>query len=573
MKIKLICLISTLLILCTLLVSCGSVWSVGKVLNKDYDLSPDLYKTAVDLADLKGYTFDKLTVSDDLALFFKLDTENSSTSYKVLNLKDGTIVGTFEAPLNTFYTFEFFANSPVFFVSKAVVDSENIEAIAEDAKKAELLDILTKLIAGDLDIGEDVIETLKGYIDMTYMLYDSTGVEVATSAKANDAREFADMIIFNGVAYDINVKKGTLSKATDLPEYMDIGDCDFYNDEYFYMINGNKVTVYDRSFNHHFTYVAPRHGDDSIDDVYRYHVLNNGNILLQYTITQDEDTERYDLSFIAEDTTYKANLVSQLISIRSGKAKDLKLDYIVSTVMTNGELYDENESEEKNEFNDKFENIAFICPIEERKLMVSEEDIDIVLMSNNGKAKKSLKMIDHQSAEWATKISDDKYMVSTLDGGVSIIKSGGKVLNVMNNPLDLCGSYFVGERVIYTLDLNKAYDLYENDAEVLATMNRAILIKKNTDVGYDIIKLLDGKEETVYSHNDAESKTDFHAETGDNFYTIESAEGEYSYYNEKGENILISKNELEVFTKSYGHTSVLLGSVSEEENTFCIIIK
>ncbi len=569
MKRKLLALISTLLVLCTMLVSCGSVSSVGKVLNKKYDLSPDIYKSAVDLSELEDYYYSRS--SEEFALFYK--SEGTDMTYKVLSMRGGSIVGTFTTSENTFYGIDFIGYTPAFLVSKAVVDTDAIDKIADADKKTAVSDIVASLVGGELSIDDALDSALEAFVDTTYTLYDATGAEVASSTKVNDARQYADMVIFDCVAYDINEKKGTLSKAATIPEYMNIGSCDFYDDEHFYIVDDNRLTVYDRSFNLCFTYVAPYHGDESIQgDVYNFNLLNNGDVLLQYTVTLDEDAKRYDMIYIEDDVSYKTDLVSKLISVKSGKAKDINLDYIVSTILTNKDLYDENKSEEKNRFNDKFDNIAIICPIENRKLMLSDADIDIVLMNNDARAKKSLKMVDGQTADIATKIGEDKYLVKTLDGGSVIIKAGGKVLNVMNQSLELCGSYFIGTRAIYNRDLSVAYDLYENDAEVYLTLNTAVLLKKTTDVGYDIIKLIDGKEpETVYSHNDSESKTEFLAEDGDNFYVIKTSESEYSYYNEKGESILVSKTMLSEIAISYTHTSLLM--MSTDGRNYCLLTK
>lgn len=574
MKRKLICLISLLMLLCTLLTSCGSVWSVGSVLNKKYDLFPDIYKTAVDLSELEDYNYSDKG-SSEFAIFYK--TEGQNIIHKVISMRNGSVIGTFTNAVDTFYGVSAISGTPSFLVSKYVIDTAGIKSLSDADKKAALSDIVSRIVSGELTVEAVPESTLEGFLDTTYTLYDTTGKEIASAAKDNKAYKFADMVIFNCVAYDIDEKKGTLSKAATVPEYMNINDCDLYNDKHFYIVNNNSVTVYDRSFKHKFTYSAPVYGDDSLlNDDYSFHLLNNGDLLLQYTVKLDEEEKRFDMIYVEGDVSYKLDLVSKLISVRSGKAKDIELDYVVNKVFTNKDLYDESKEEIENRFNDNFENIATISPIVNKKLMISEADLDIVLMNNNAKAKRSLKIIDNQlvnpqTAYFARKIAANKYLVPTVSGGYAIIKPNGKVLNVMNNSLPLCGAYFIGTRAVYDLDLNVAYDLYENDAEVYCTLNTAILIKKTTDVGYDIIKLLNGKEETVYSHNDSESKTEFYAETGDNIYVIKTAEKEYSYYNENGENILIAKELLTEVTSSYMHTSLLL--VTSDGRNYCIIKK
>ena len=251
MKRKLICLISLLVLLCTLLTSCGSVWSVGKVLNKKYDLSPDIYKTAVDLSELEDYVYSEKG-NYEFAIFYKI--EDSNIIHKILSMRNGSVIGTFTNTADTFYGISPVSGTPSFLVSKYVIDTEGIKSLSDTDRKATLSDIVSRLVKGELTVDTIPESALDGFLDTTYTLYDAAGKEIASATKDNKAYKFADMVIFNCVAYDIDEKEGTLSKAATVPEYMNIDVCDLYNDKHFYIVNNNSVTVYDRSFKHKFTY-------------------------------------------------------------------------------------------------------------------------------------------------------------------------------------------------------------------------------------------------------------------------------------------------------------------------------
>lgn len=523
---KIILCVATLLLFAILLSSCGAtkispIKNLTKVLNADYDLAFESYTKAEKIEDLKGYITDEGFISDEFAVFHKLD--GTSTTYKVLSFRTNTIILEFTTTKDTEYSFKLIEDQPALIVTKTVTETGD-----------DLLDLLPEITS-------------------TYTLYDASAQIVATSETHSGARIVDDYIIFDYVAYTAD-DEGKLSKEFDLPEYMNVENFYDYNDNYFYGVNDYGIYVYDREFNRVSAWFIPDYDDDSIEN-FDLHILNNGDMVAQYMVVLDEDADKYDVTIVEDGVTKKMDFVSVLISAKNGKAKNIDLDYVISYVMTNNDLYDDDE--ENNYFTDSFENIAIINPIVDGKILYSGADKDIVIMNNKAKATKSLKVVDYQTAEIPEPIGEGLYAVETLEGGVLVIDEKGKLVHAFNNSaLSVVGDYFVGKRAVYDMDLEVVYDLSQKDVEILKIMGDTILIKSGTDKEYSVIALCGGEEKTVYTHTE-KSKTDFGV-LSSYFYYIKNENGEFEYFNEKGDSIITTEEKFAYVGMSYEHDSILL---------------
>ena len=553
---KIILCIAALLLFAVLLSSCGAtkispIKNLSKVLNADYDLAYESYKEGSELKELKGYKpvmhyndatgDEELYHSDEFLIFFKVETDGKTTQ-KVFSFRSGSVILELKNTKDTAYSVDFVEDQltgedqPVFVVTKTVIDTESEE--------------------------EDVEP------EVTYTLYDATAQEVAKSEIASDVKVVADYIIFNYVAYTAD-KDGKLTKAFDLPEYMNVDFIVYYNDVYFYSADEMGVYVYDTQFNRVSAWFVPEYDDESLYDLDMF-ILNNGDILVQYMVVLDEDAAKYDITTVVDGETLKIDLASVLVSAKNGKAKTLELDYIIDNIESNYDLYDEDEDD--NAFTNGFENIAYICPIVDGKILNSPADRDVVLMNNKAKITKSLKVVDYQVAEVPTKISDGRYAVSTLDGGMVVIDEKGEVIHSINNFGfdDIVGAYFVGERAIYDMDLNVAYDLAVKNVEVVEVIGDTIFIKKGTAKEYSIISLCGGEEKTVYTYTeDTEKLLVF---TNGMYYLVDE-DGNYEYFNEKGESLVKISDEHGVFAKSEEHGVIVFKTADIVDAKYYVIKK
>ena len=514
-KIKSISLLALLLTLVVVLVSCGvGTVSLSKILNAEHDPSEDVYVTSKALAELNGYTMTK--ANDSFVLF--TSSSASLTTYKVLSLESGEILNTFTDLPDIFYEIDLPAKLPFFTVKKV----EYTDPTLTEAKS-------------------------------TYYLYDTTGesVKSTTYAVADPFMLTDDVLVYDYTTYSVG-KDGVLTKKSDIPEFLLMDDLDSYNDKYYYTLSSYSVAVYDHSFNLLSTYSTPDYVDDATIEI-----LNNGDIFVQYTYEVDEDSKKFDIDASENGKSQKLNLVSLIVSAKTGKTTPLKLDYVVLSLASNYDLramYDNDGS-----LTDKFENLAIIAPIVNKKIDTSNNNLDIVTINNKAKIQKSLKFLENQNVSLPTMIANDRYAVSMLDGSTAVINSKGNLITLMNNYISAVGDYFVGERAIYDLNLSKVYDLSEKGATVLDTVDNTVFVKVNTDTGYDVILFCDGSEKMVYSYAKDGSTTAVFNIVEDFGYTItDPASGDHKYYNANGDLLITTAYELTVTAKSSEYDTLLL---------------
>lgn len=540
MKRKLIFLITVLLAITMLFTSCGKTVSVDRYLNSDYDLSNEaLSKHSLILEETEKYAL--LNSNDEFALF-AATKDNASIVYQVFGMNAKKIVKSF-TDTKVKYNIEFFKDMPVFLV-------ETITSKADSDSSAS-------------DVSSVTDENTSSDFDISYTLYDSFGNEIKTTKYKPEAPTMFthDILIYDYAAYKI--ADGVLEKKADIPEYLLIDHCDYYSNSYYYVINDSYIDVFDEDFNSVLNYTVP---DYSLNA--NFYPLNNGDILVQYTYVVDEDETKYDISLYSYGVnTYKVNLESLIVSPDNGKIKELDLEHYVLDVYTNQTLkadYDD----DNNPYTSDFDNIAIVAPIVDRMLDTSDANCDLVLMSDKGKLGKSLKTVENQDIVIPQKIGDGLYMAKTLSG-YAIIDDNGDIVKTFQKDMENIGAYFVGERALYDLKLEKVYDLKENKAEIIGYVSDTIFVKSVNDNGYTIISFYNGEQKTVYTYSSKEKSTltfTFNADFG--YLIFDSQNAKYNYYNAKGELILASTVELSVLCKSDSYETVVLKGSNESYHIF-----
>ncbi len=526
-KTKLCLMLATVLMLAMLLTSCGgTVSSVEKFLNVDYDTSSDVLDEFTAATELTGYSLAE--INDEFAIFTKVKDE--TITYKIVSMRTGKVVQSI-AETKTVCTFALSNNAPVVFVTK--------------------------------------VKTLDTDIETTYLVYDATGALVASSEVCNVAPTmFADLVVYNSVAYSVDEKTGALTKKTTIPEYIALGDCDYWNDDYYYVEDNRQLTVYDQSLNVVSTWMAPSYATGL-----SAFLLNDGNVLIQYTYELNSAEKKFDFyENTVEGNTEKYDLVSLIFDAKKGETKELELDYVVSVVMTNQELYDE--EDDNNMFVDSFDNIAVILPIVDQKLDYSAANAELVFMNNNAKAGKSLQMVENQGANIPEKIGEDLYLLQTLTNTV-IINGKGSVVKAVNNMTTLTqvGTYFVGAYALYDLTLAEVCNFELDKAEVLETLDNTVFVQFETDNGYRIDAYTDGEATTVYTYTKgAAVESTFDFVTGADMYVLtNTANGENRYFNAEGKLLATVSYDLEVVAVSAEHGTVLCKSIGDEGTTYFFI--
>ena len=539
-KLKITCVIASVLCLVMLCTSCGtSTAKIADYLNPDYVPEELVVKQQTSVSELAGFTLNQS--NSYFAIFEKTPlasidgnpTTVPTTTYKVFSMVKGSVIATLSAA-NTTYDFELFDGIPLMFVKSVYVDLLNVNSTT-----------------------------------INHVAYDAAGAQIASSKNALAAPyAFADLVIFNYAAYAENEDTGALTKQLEVSEFLQLDECDYYNENYFYIMDEEEIIVYDREFNLVSTWSAPSYADANMS------VLNDGNVLVQYTYELDSEATKYDFYEYEDGVTTKYELVSLLYNTVKGSVKELDLDFVVAELVSNEYL--QRDAEEENAYYaDKFENLAYICPIVDKQVDYSEDAIDLVLMNNKAKVQKSLKILDDQAVATPEKVDEDLYSIR-LKNGYALVDGKGNLINVLNSSFRFTNDYIIGEAAIYNFDLTKAYDLIANDADVISTMDDTIFVRANTSNGYNIVVLGNGTQKTVYTYD--KTRTDvtlaFGSEISNGiYYTYDAKLNTYNYYNVTGTSLITTKSKLEFVGDTSGDKLLLVGMSEQLVPSYYVFTK
>ncbi len=542
MKRKILITVLTFILLAStlLLFSCGdaakSIGSYYDIFDKDMPFSTgvsyDTKYTAI--PELENYVIDSYTengetieLANEEFVVFTTMTDSGIISHKVLSMRQQKVIFTF-AEKYAIHEIRLVEDAPAFLVKKTVIDP---------------------------DI--DIMLGLDNVVSVTYSLYDAAGNFVVSSDNADKPYVLADMIIYDYAAYTYD-HNGIITKKCDVPEYLLLKDCFYWNNTYLYVSNGcDGYSVYDRNFNSVSHWCAPGYTMDGCDT----YVLNNLNVLVQYKVILDNDSEKYD--YVINDDDYlnlKIDLKTFIVDVKTGEAKELEnFNYVIGGVTTKESmLRGSNDPSAEKYF--KFKNLVTLIPIENKHLNESHADIDLVKMNDEGEIEASVKFVAYQNADIPTRIDKDLFTVGLLTGQTAIVKSNGDIVHKLDKYYRIIDKYIVGSQAIYDFDLNKIYDLRANNGTVMGIIDNTVYINVKTYVGYDIISFRGGQTKTVFSFN-ADNLTGnvFQLMTDAHCYMIyNGSTGEFSYYNSEDEHITNWDKMLTLRHASETHLSYLM---------------
>ena len=527
-----------------------TISSYYDLFDEDVPFTRVTYNTQyVAIPELDGYAIDSYTddsgetvelVNEEFAVFVKL-TDTGILSHKVLSLRSGKVVATL-AEKNAIHSIRLDGYAPVFVAKKTVIDPDI-----------------------DITLGLDNV------ISVDYMLYDAAGNCVVTTDFEEMPYELADLLIYDHAAYSYD-KAGVVSKVTDIPEYLLLEECFDWNDKYIYVKDSNDgYTVYDREFNSVSYWSAPGYNMDGCD----MYVMNSLNVLVQYKVIMDNDAEDFDYVINNDDyKNLKIDLETFIVDVETGEARELEdFNYVIGALVTRESMVRGSEEENAEDYF-KFENLIILIPIAQNRLDDSERAIDMRVMTDKGDLKKSVKLVDFQTADIPSQISEELFTVRLLSGQVAIIKEDGTVLHKLDKSYRIVDQYIVGTQAIYDFDLNKVYDLRANKATVMGIIENTIYVNAETDNGYNVIAFRGGETKTLYTFN-AESPS------GNVFELIEDAHcymifnagsGEFSYYNSEDERITNIDEILTVRYASERHSTYLMWTESALEPSYCLFV-
>lgn len=534
-KCRFFVLMATLIALIMTFNSCSGNISASPsydvVLNKEYVPQKNNDRKVEKIDGLNGYQF--LEAKGEFMTFANVDTEKGIEKI-VFSTRNKKIVYTANSTESESVDIKLLSNAPAFSV------------------------VRTQLTASDES------STLKSVSE----LYDATGTLV-TQTKGDSLAliAFADTFLCNGSSYSIDESNGKFSKIADIPENLFMETCSDWNDKYFYTY-GDSINVYGREFDHVYNWTVP-----SWANVMSQNMLDNGNILVQYTKPLDVNTDEYDIYEMDSDTgeTKKFSLHTVILDPAKRTEKEIKFDYVVNQITTGTELL--RTSENNGMYRDNIENIAYIYPIKDGQVDSSDASADIVLMSNNGKLKKSLKIIDDQRAALPTCIGNNIYIVSTVYGSALVDIDGNIIKQINNTTVSTVGDNIVSDGMIYTLTMDEVYSLNDNDAGVITYLNGTVFLKKGSDKEYSVIAINGTQEKEICKYSESEGSKIYFDELEDvGCYAVcNVSKGEYLYYNSEHELLYTSSLRLDKVASDYKNGVSLYCTVYESDITYFVI--
>ncbi len=520
MKKRILALVAAMLCVVTVLASCASSMKFEKIVGDAAynDENPTL--TAAKKVAVEGDVADRPEgYEGDLVVFE--DYKDGKTTYTVYNLATDAVVYTVTDSEKS----ETVDNK----TTDTVVDIEiGLDYNAETEVSWFAVSTTTTVTVTEETadgVEEDETETV------VFSLRNAKGEEFATfSNKGERFPRFAqklDLILLEDAVYRV-AEDGSIAKAFDMPAFAAFPALQNKQGDYYYAAvrETNSVYVYDAELNMVAYVQAPSYVDEVI-----YHVLNDGNVLLQYTEELGQFEEDYDFSEDGE----RFNLYSFLLNVEKNSTKELKLDYIVARL--------DNQAETDNWlYSEKIENVAWIFEIEDQRLNQTPSAMKMVKLNNKAKVKGEISgLVPNQNPYYGIKsVAPDRWVVSDLAGNKFLLNGEGEVMGNVNglNLENLNAFYILMNNKIYDWDLNVKYDMAANKATTVQQMNHGVLM---TNEDGETLFYANGEVKTLINKDAAEKNVV--AMKNKSFFVVatldeENAITSYKVYNDLGNAVI-----------------------------------
>lgn len=375
----------------------------------------------------------------------------------------------------------------------------------------------------------------------TLLLYSEDGTEVArrryekeqTAALPTPYERALDLVLFDGVLY--RAEGSRLEKVTDVSPFAalpELSSLDCRIGDYYYQLDKTEGTMkaYDSELSPVSVYRVPEYGEVTV-----FSLLGNGNLLVQYRYEADPFSEEYDVL-----DGGKLFLVTEIVTAKGGKAKEIRCDYLLGDVF----LFGEQQHDLMGVKREKVVMMAEATRIENRRL---GERVTLLI---DGKGTLSeVSDFNGERFEMLTLADDGAWVLSTEDSRY-LIDERGRILGNLDDGSPL-GTYINCDGALYRYDLTLLYDYGAEGMEVRSAITReAVILRKaaETGTGYDYY-LFTGSGETLRKLVDADDRRKSFYGVVDGCYILRDTGGNtttYRYYRPDGTEMLALSGTLSV---------------------------
>lgn len=324
---------------------------------------------------------------------------------------------------------------------------------------------------------------------------------------------------FNGkLEYEL-VKDYGLSSMPSLVNMQRVGD------NYLETLGG-VFAVYDKTLNKTFDYVVPAYAKTKAA-----FLLSNGNLLVQYSVQLDQNESSFDFR---SDADGRYDLVTVLVTSEGASELD-DVNYMIGSLKAS--VTDRNG---KKTYADSVENLAFIFPIGENKMIdTSNANKKLVILKNDGELKGEV-VVDKNIADYPANHTENYYSVRLIDGSCAIYdKQGEMVCKLSSDALDasiISDDYLLLTDAIYDAKGTKIYDLKEKYITVKFCGDTVILTTYGAASTTHSI-FINGSLKSIgtISTNEKSSTIDGFGYGYGYYYTFSKEANKYTYYNTNGD--------------------------------------
>lgn len=330
----------------------------------------------------------------------------------------------------------------------------------------------------------DAIETREGHYVYVLYTYDLANQTVSTGLNTDygytivekDAEivatynKDANHLEFDDHYFYVN-EDGTLSNdCVDIKTYINKGkpEINGSSENYFYYIDEKEAYVYSRNYELIGAYILPSYAT-SLTDTY-FHILDNGNLFVQYLIEEPTDSQDYNLLFEGE----KSTLITQIINVKKGTTKEIDFGYLVLSAGDTSAFVDN--------LNEKLVNIAVAVPVENRRLSLTNSNIQYLSMDNNGNIKYILNdTIPAQGWNLPQRIANDRYLLTNDLGTSYILDKKGNTVTIVSDMEDLTKFAYISNDNIINFNGETMLSLSNEDNNSLIAVYDGCYIYENND--------------------------------------------------------------------------------------------
>ena len=477
---SLACLFLCVVLLCT---SCAKDVALADFYaDKKYEDSYPTLNTFTDLSQLTGLdyvkSFSEIVVFDD----------DDREKVKFYNVEKNSFVVSLDDEYLTSYSFF------------SVLDNTFIITVEKDSKNDEIFD------TNIYDANGNLMLTKESYSDLS-------------AGYASVVKVASDLFQFDKKIYRVD-NNGAIFPVVTNPFYGDIPSFDRRTSTYYYDVEGNSVSAYNKNLECVFYWEVPY---TTYDDC-MISVLSSEKVLVQVIDILPETETKYDY---VDEKGNKCKLTSTIVDVATGKEKNVKLDYLVATVVyTASNLTTDDYLDYIPE---DITDIAYICYIEDQKVLSATSSFKLVAL--NPKDAKVASVIAPEFDTLPTQISETRYLYTKFNGETYLIDITGKVISKISGSSALENkneSYIVKDGKLYDYDLREIYDAKANKKDIIMLLGHNVILRDSDGTNKDYY--LYTKNGEVVEVNDFYLPT-YSAEK-QFFATYSEKKNEYTFYNE-----------------------------------------